>query len=348
MASFTPHTYIKHPMVQPAVPWLSIRDICASYNWPKGLVGGGVIGIVECGGGWVAGDTAMACSSNQVPVPMMHDVSMDLSNTFGQGDADFEVALDIQVAAIAYSVATGKAAQIKMYWSQDIEAGVTRAAADGCDVCSISWGADEAQWGKAAAKSMNKAAAAAVAKGMLVFAASGDNDSSDGGQNAANVDCPASCPSIIGCGGTNKTSTTEVVWNNNPGDAHGSGTGGGYSTVFTPMPLWQAGAPHGPGRIVPDVAGNADPDSGYPIWLHGKQNIVGGTSAVAPLYAGLFAAFGHKLANGLIQKLYLNHMCFHDITAGDNGMFRARVGPDACTGLGSPIGIKLAALTGAK
>ena len=70
---------------------------------------------------------------------------------------------------------------------------------------------------------------------------------------------------------------------------------------------------------------------------------IGGTSAVAPLYAGLFAAFGTKLG-WVAPQLWLNHLCFNDISQGDNGAFRARIGPDPCTGLGSPIGSKLADL----
>ena len=95
--------------------------------------------------------------------------------------------------------------------------------------------------------------------------------------------------------------------------------------------------------MVPDVAANADPNTGYKIMLHGVETPIGGTSAVAPLYAGLFAAFGTKLGY-VTPELWQNHLCFNDITSGDNGAFRARVGPDACTGLGSPIGTKLAAL----
>jgi subtilase family serine protease len=177
---------------------------------------------------------------------------------------------------------------------------------------------------------------------MAVFAASGDNDSADSGIGVANVDVPASCPHVVACGGTKKTASSETVWNDTPGNAHGEGTGGGYSRYF-PMQSFQSGAPHGPGRLVPDVAGNADQPTGYQIIVHGAQATVGGTSAVAPLYSGLFAAFGKKL--GFIsQKLWDNHLCFNDITVGDNGHFRARVGPDACTGLGSPIGAKLAEL----
>jgi kumamolisin len=222
-----------------------------------------------------------------------------------QNDADGEVALDIQVAGAAYAVATGNAANIRVYWSQDITKAIVAATADGCDVCSISWGADEASWGAVAGDALEQAATAATAAGMIVFAASGDNDSSDGGPTPANVDLPASAPHVVGCGGTKKPqSGNEVVWNNNPGKTNGEGTGGGFSTLFVPMPLWQANAPHGPGRMVPDVAANADPNTGYEIVLYGSTTVVGGTSAVAPLYAGLFASFGTKLGF-ITPELYL-------------------------------------------
>jgi kumamolisin len=258
-------------------------------------------------------------------------------------DSDTEVALDIQVAAAAYYVATKRPATIRVYWANDIAPGVQAATADGCDVCSISWGSDEATWGKAAAQQMEKVVTAATEKGMVVFAASGDNDSSDGGSSPANVDLPASCPHVIGCGGTSKTAQQETVWNNDPGKTTGEGTGGGYSTIFQPLPSWQVGAPNGPGRMVPDVAANADPNTGYNIVVQGAVQVVGGTSAVAPLYSGLFASFGRKLG-WITPELWQNQVCFNDITQGDNGAYRAKPGPDPCTGLGSPIGNKLATL----
>ncbi len=327
-------------------PW-NVPDLCAAYNWPTGLVGGGVIAIVELGGGWVQSDMDQFFKEiGDGSLPQITDVSVDATKNTpdpGPNSADGEVALDIEVAGAAYYVATGKAATIRVYWAQDIATAVRAATADGCDICSISWGADEANWGAQAGNDMEQAAAAATAAGMVVFAASGDNDSGDGGPTPANVDLPSSAPHVIGCGGTSKTRTHETVWNNDPGNPSGEGTGGGFSTLFKPMPPWQAGAPHGPGRMVPDVAANADPNTGYNIVLHGAQTTIGGTSAVAPLYAGLFASFGTKLGF-ITPELWLNHLCFNDITQGDNGAFRARVGPDACTGLGSPVGMKLAQL----
>ena len=334
-------------------PW-NVPDLCTAYNWPTGLAGGGVIAIVELGGGWVVSDIDSFFQSLGQPVPSVTDISVDgTQNTPNQsgsaGDADYEVALDIEVAGAAYYAATGQAATIRVYWSLDIGTAVAKAASDGCDVCTISWGADEANWGATAAEQMESAAESAVAGGMTVFAASGDNDSSDGGSTPANVDCPSSCPHVVGCGGTNKTPTSETVWNDNPGETDGEGTGGGYSTIF-PVQVFQIGAPpapansaYGKGRMIPDVCADADPNTGYNVFVHGAATVVGGTSAVAPLYAGLFAAFGTKLGF-VTPTLWKNQKAFNDITVGSNGLYNAKPGPDPCSGIGSPIGTTIAAL----
>lgn len=337
-----------------ANPW-TVPDLCAAYSWPTGLTGQGVIAIVELGGGWVQSDMEEYFLSLRQPLPQITDVSVDgTQNSPNQSvgssnDADVEVALDIQVAGASFFAATGQAANIRIYWSQDIASAVEKAASDGCDVCTISWGADEAVWGTQPAQEMESSASTATDEGMVVFAAAGDNDSSDGGSTPANVDVPASCPHVIGCGGTYKTKTQETVWNDNPGDTDGEGTGGGYSTIF-PKQSWQIGVPAPPtgttagtGRMVPDVSADADPNSGYEIYVHGASTVVGGTSAVAPLYAGLFAAFGSKL--GFVSPtLWQNQAAFNDITSGGNGLYDAGPGPDPCSGIGSPIGARVAGL----
>jgi len=326
-----------------------VPALCGAYQWPNGLAGGGKIAIVELNGGWTKGDMEQFFTGISQPMPDIQDVSVDGTKNdpnrhLGDPrDPDGEVALDIEVAAAAYYVATGNPAEIRVYWAKDIARAVRAATADGCDVCSISWGADEALWGQAAGDDMEQAAKVATDAGMVVFAVSGDNDLFDGGADATNVDLPAAAPHVVGCGGTRKTAGSERVWNDNPGNPTGDGTGGGFSDLFTPMPSWQLGAPHGQGRMVPDVAANADPVTGYEIIVHGRTAFVGGTSAVAPLYAGLFASFGTKLGF-VTPKLYANSVCFNDITAGDNGAFRAGVGIDPCTGLGSPIASRLANL----
>lgn len=325
----------------------TVPALCARYKWPTGLAGGGVIGIVELGGGWLAADMTQFFASVGQPVPSITDVSVDGTKNTPGSDADYEVALDIQVAAAAYYAATGKTATIRVYWAQDIAPAVRAAAKDGCDVFSISWGADEVQWGAPAAQDLESAISTAALGGMTVFAASGDNDSSDGGATPANVDLPAGCPHTIGCGGTSLTQATEVVWNNNPGQASGEGTGGGYSTLF-PAQAWQFDippAPAGLGRMVPDVASVADPNTGVQIVVRGASTIIGGTSAAAPLWAGLVAACGRKLGF-ITPELYDNPLDFTDITSGGNGTYNASVGPDPCTGMGSPIGTSIAALLG--
>jgi kumamolisin len=328
----------------------NIPDLCTAYRWPTRLAGGGIVAIVELGGGWVQSDVNSFFSSLGQPVPSITDVSVDgTRNSPGTSDADIEVALDIQVSAASYYAATGEVATIRIYWSQDIGTAVQKAADDGCDVCSISWGADEANWGATAAEQMESTAATATAAGMAIFAASGDNDSGDGGPTPANVDVPSSCPHVVGCGGTHKTATQETVWNDNPGQTDGEGTGGGYSTIF-PVQSFQIGAPpapagtkYGTGRMVPDVAADADPNTGYNIFVQGSATVVGGTSAVAPLFAGLFAAFGKK--PGFVTPILWQHpSAFTDITSGGNGFYNATVGPDPCSGLGAPIGTSIAAL----
>ncbi len=98
--------------------------------------------------------------------------------------------------------------------------------------------------------------------------------------------------------------------------------------------------------MVPDVAANADPNTGYLVVVNGTETQIGGTSAVAPFYAGLFASFGKKLG-WVTPTLWLNPGAFVDITAGSNGSYFAAVGPDPCIGLGVPNGARIAALFGA-
>lgn len=338
------------PSKPPPGAW-NIEDLCAAYDWPTNQPGRGVIAIVELGGGWSQADVDGCFAAFGQPSPSITDVSVDGTvNSLGS-DADGEVALDIQAAGIAYFAATGKPATIRMYWSQDIVTAVGKATLDGCDVCSISWGADESSWGQAALTTMDNAAAAATAAGMVVLAASGDNDSNDGAPGRqANVDAPASCPHVIGCGGTslpvgNIGGQGETVWNDNPGQSNGSGTGGGFSTHFPSQP-WQTGTPppthgSGSGRMVPDIAANADPQTGINVLLDGQWQVFGGTSFVAPLYAGLFASFGRKLGF-ITPELYANKGDFNDITTGNNGAYSALTGPDACTGIGTPSASKIA------
>jgi kumamolisin len=101
------------------------------------------------------------------------------------------------------------------------------------------------------------------------------------------------------------------------------------------------------GRGVPDVAGDADPDSGYSVYVDGAASVIGGTSAVAPLWAGLIARINQHLTTpvGFVNPtLYANPSAFHDVVKGNNGAYEAATGWDACTGLGTPDGTNVLAL----
>jgi len=173
-------------------------------------------------------------------------------------------------------------------------------------------------------------------------------------------DFPASSPHALGCGGTKlvgnvstSTITSEVVWNE-LASREGAG-GGGVSDVFD-LPSWQstAGVPTlgsgKSGRGVPDVAGNADPVTGYLVVVNGQRQPIGGTSAVAPLWAGLIARLAQATGKrfGMLQPLVYAGVTpgtaapgFNDITEGNNGAYKAGPGWDACTGLGTPNGTAL-------
>jgi kumamolisin len=343
--------YIKYPAPQRlrhlggAAPFFRVADLCKAYSFPTGLAGGGVIGILELGGGYTQVDLDLFSQINGLPQIVPTDVPVNGGRNSPGDPADAEVLLDIQVAAAAYFFCTGQIPAIKMFFAPNADASfaavMNAAVAAGCDVLSISWGADEAAWDPNVANQVEAAAQATTSSGCVVFAASGDNSSSDTAPGA-NVDMPSSCPHIIGCGGTKKTPFSEEVWGD--GTPNGMGTGGGFSSLFFPPPDWQVGIPPIAGsRMVPDVAADADPNTGYLVVINGQEVPLGGTSAVAPLYAGLFAAFRQKLGFAT-SILYQNPDAFVDITHGSNGSFQAAAGPDPCTGLGAPNGAALAAL----
>jgi kumamolisin len=152
------------------------------------------------------------------------------------------------------------------------------------------------------------------------------------------------------------TITSETVWNELASNE--GATGGGISDVF-PLPSWQSGANvppsanpnHNIGRGVPDVAGDADPNTGYVTLVDGQPDVIGGTSAVAPLWAGLIALINESIGKpvGFINPLlYQNpNGDFNSITSGNNGAYSASPGWNPCTGLGSPIGVQVAVALGA-
>jgi kumamolisin len=333
-------------------------QVAAAYQFPAGLTGtGNCIGLIELGGGFRSADLSAYFSSFGQAEPTVVAVSVDGGeNRPGTADGpDGEVMLDIEVAG---SVAPGAA--IAVYFAPNTDQGfidaVSTAVHDTArhpSVISISWGEAESTWTRQAMNQMEQAFVAAAAMGVTVTVAAGDNGSTDGvADGLQHVDFPASAPHALGCGGTRlelkgTAIGSETVWNDGPGEGAG---GGGISAVF-PVPDYQRDAsvpdsvnPGGQaGRGVPDICGDADPDTGYTIRVDGQIIPIGGTSAVAPLWAGLVVLLNEGLGHSvgfLHPFLYSSAAAatLHDIVKGSNGAYSAGPGWDACTGLGSPAG----------
>ena len=333
-------------------------QVAEAYQWPANATGAGqTIGIIELAGGYRQADLKAYFKTLGIHAPAITAVNVDKAKNAPTtpSSADSEVMLDIEVAA---SVAPG--AKIVVYFTPNTDQGFTDAITTAVhdtvnkpSVISVSWGAPEANWTAQAMTALDAACQSAAALGVTITVAAGDDGSTDG-LAGNNVDFPASSPHVLSCGGTKLDANgsrlvSEVVWNDLA--QNGGATGGGVSNFFA-LPSWQVNAsvpaPSGTtgGRGVPDVSGDADPDTGYTIRVDGQTTVIGGTSAVAPLWAGLVAVANQQLGTqvGFLQPaIYAAKAAsaFDDITEGDNGAFSAGPGWDACTGLGSPIANKL-------
>jgi kumamolisin len=333
------------------------------YGFPKSGGQGETIAIIELGGGYKTADLQAYFKNLKMTPPKVVAVSVNHGKNQATGSADGpdgEVMLDIEVAG-----AIAPQANIVVYFTPNTDAGfldaITTAIHDTThkpSIISISWGGPESSWTGQALTAFDEAFQAAVALGITVTVAAGDNGSTDGvSGTASHVDFPASSPHVLACGGTSlrasgSSISSETVWNDG---SQGGATGGGISATF-PVPSWQSGlsaALTAGGstaltmRGMPDVAGDADPETGYAVRVDGSNTVIGGTSAVAPLWAGLVARLNALRGSsvGFINPmLYAHPSALNDITSGNNGAFKAAPGWDACTGLGSPNGSSLAAL----
>jgi kumamolisin len=343
-------------------------QVAQAYDFPTAVNGTGqAIAILELGGGYKPADLNTFFSNLKLSTPQVTATGVDGGSNVPTGDPsgpDGEVELDIEVAG---SIAPG--ARIGVYFAPNTDQGfldaLTTAIHDTAlkpSVISISWGGAENTWTQQAMNAFDSAAQDAASMGITIFAASGDNGATDGDPNGKlEVDFPASCPHMTGCGGTKLVLSgsaieSEVVWNELSNQEGASG--GGVSQIFPP-PTWQQNAkvPNAPnkkpGRGVPDVAGDADPTTGYNVLVDGSATVIGGTSAVAPLWAGLTALLNQSLSQSvgfLNPLLYVQPALatFHDISSGNNDGYSAGPGWDPCTGQGSPDGSKLLAALGGR
>ncbi|MBV9275400.1 MAG: S8/S53 family peptidase [Verrucomicrobia bacterium] len=337
------------------------------------------IGIFEFGGGYWPADVQSFYHSVNVAVPSVTRISVD-----GQPNAPdlldsytLETFLDIDVAG---SAAPG--AKLVVYFAPWTQQGwhdvVTTAITDATNrpsVISISYGypenetADSLDWSPAAIRAVNATFKDAAAMGITILASSGDLGSGCGlADRKAHVQYPGTDPYVTCVGGTTISNVSESNFTENTW-SDGGVTGGGISDVFYPpgfpLPPWQhwVQIPHSVNdghiaRGVPDIAGNADGESGYYLFVGGmKSGPWNGTSGAVPLYAAMVALINASLGTRLgwlnpqlymlAREAVIYAKVFRDIKDGlSNATFSApgyRAGPgwDACTGLGSVDGTSL-------
>jgi kumamolisin len=359
------------------------EQLAAVYRFPS-VPGGGAgltldVGIAELGG---RADPAVTSWFTRIHpgVQVIEDAVGGPLPQPDPGGSDIEVALDWQVLARALLAAAPQATiRLVLRYAPNTDQGFadlwssfatdTRYQFLGV---STSWGEAEDTWTPGQARTMDAAAQACLAVGIFHIAASGDNGAADNQTDGRLwADCPASCPNVLGAGGTRLVASgtaisSEVVWND---AATGEGAGGGGVSVYFPVPAYQSAngieevslGTGRTGRSEPDMAADADPVTGYQV-VTGidaagapATTTVGGTSAVAPLLTAGFTLISAVTARrlGRLQDpayaLGKAGTGFNDVTQGSNAYpagtegYSAGPGFDVPSGWGSPIFSELAA-----
>ena len=328
-------------------------QIAKLYGFPQDATGSGqTVGLIELGGGYRPADIREYFHRLGQQPPAVKSISVNHADNRPSTphSADSIVMLDIEMAG---SVAPGVG--VAVYFAPNTARGIQEALSTAIHdqlnkprVLSMGWGSPEINWSHQSMENFDQLAQEAGLLGITVCVASGQTVSADNANDGASyVDFPASCPHVLAAGGTRLMATngaidSETVWN---GGVIAGGTGGGFSKAFA-RPAWQAAVVAQSGRGVPDVAGNADPETGFEILVDGQREVVGGTAAAAPLWAGLVVLLNQKLNRrlGFINPaLYSIDQSsgFRDITLGNNGLYSASFGWDPLTGQGSPMGAQL-------
>ncbi|MCY0894441.1 MAG: S53 family peptidase [Acidibacillus sp.] len=314
-----------------------------NYNplYNEGINGSGVtIGILTADT-YNSSDIATFDQAYGLPTPSVTDVNVDGTPS----QINPETTLDLE-----WSSATAPGANVIMYEGANSSLGTftdvynAAASADAAQVLSTSWGTAESNMSQSELTADDNIFSQMASQGQSVFVASGDNGATDGTSNLA-VDYPSSDPYVTACGGTklilnsNDTIQSETGW---------SGSGGGQSSVWS-EPSWQTGenVPQDGQRQTPDIALNADPNTGYSFYYNGAWNVAGGTSFVAPQMTATFALIDQDLAyqgyssigeadpNIYQDAAYNYNTDFNQITSGNNGYYSCGPGYNNVTGWGS-------------
>jgi kumamolisin len=334
----------------------SPADLATAYNFPTAGNGAGQsIALVELDG-YKPSDIAAYASQFGLLAPSLQNISVD-SATNTPGANQDEVTLDIELAT---AIAPG--ASILVYEGLNTSQGLLdiydQIATDNkASVVSISWGMAESEYPSSYLESESAFFRKMVVQGMSVFAAAGDAGAYEDGSKLSVAD-PAAQPFVTAVGGThldigtNGVYVSETTWND--GSVAAGAGGGGVSAVWA-QPTWQNGIAKSTNQVsatmrnIPDVSLNADPDSGYAIYLNGSWMTYGGTSCGTPLWAGFMALVNQqRKVNGLTALGFANPYIyalnqgtryaadFHDISDGSTNLdYTAVPGFDDATGWGS-------------
>jgi kumamolisin len=367
-----------------AVPssWYVPSELAQHYGFPAGDGKGQAIGLLELGGGYFPSDLTQFCALAKIPAPpRVIPVSVDGASTNAKDAAAGEVMLDTEIAA-----GLCPKANIVVYFARNTDAGLIDVLSDAIHdqkndpgVLSMSWGGPESSYTQQALTEIGEVLKDAVALGVTVCFASGDDGSSDGVKDGhAHVNFPASSPFALAVGGTTipvkGSGGPDIVWREgtglNDGGPNDGSTGGGVSAIF-PRPSWQSKITANSvnpgamvGRSVPDIAANADwTKSPYLLVVDGAKQPNGGTSAATPLIASLLTLINAQRPAGK-RVGYITPVLYQpapqgsgaigaagctDVVSGNNntaavGGYSAGRGYDAASGWGTPIGAKLSQL----
>ncbi|HET6329509.1 MAG TPA: S53 family peptidase [Holophagaceae bacterium] len=314
------------------------------YQFPEGDGKGQHVGLLQLGGALHEADLAAYFDALDLAVPSITVTPVSGGDPSPTKDSRWEMTLDVEVLG-----AVVPAAKITVFIAPnnsdgllDLVEAALHGGADQPSVLSMSWGAAESEWGELELQLVSDALQGASKLGVTVLVSSGDEGSTDGAKDGKqHVAFPASSPWVLGVGGTQQAGGLEVVWNALPDKG---ATGGGVSEFFA-LPEWQrhAGVPRSANdgairRGVPDLAAHAAEEGGYRVFVDGVWRVLGGTSAAAPLLAGLITRINAKRKKplGYLNPLVYGvaHSALKPITEGTNGAYKATAGYSACTGLG--------------
>lgn len=353
--SLHPSAALKSGTGMPPHPGLLATAVARDYAFPPGTDGSGqTIAILQFGGTFDRFDFEAGLKLNGVDAGEVLTRNVDRAAEVRQGETEFdiELALDTQIAG-----ALAPGARLVLYAAPHSERGFLDAVRTVLfddelrpGILSISYGWPEDFWTNAALEIFDELFAAAALLGVSVFSSSGDSGA-DAFDGKPHVRSPASSRFVHACGGTHAELAAGKIVSENAWNL----TGGGFSTRGAPP--WQSGIHEAAevndgkaGRGVPDVSAQVVP--GYRIVRDRAEVAVGGTSAVAPLWAALTARLNQKLGTPLgffVPLLYANAesgALFRKVEHGTNGVYHVRKGWNPCTGLGPPVGTAILAALG--